>query len=271
MAQQIRSLAALAQSGQPWDDSSLPLPLATQYQAWLEAAQGSTQPHLLLQRLANYCDEMQRLRSEAGRLLSYPRLVLVYLALLLLGLGAGMQVLHSPALIKLALAFLFGLTLWAYLSTRNQDLAWSWLGQKGRSRFEQLLWCSHLAQMLDLEMDLPRACHWAAKAVSDRMVRQQAEALENRLLAGDSLAQALRSCQWDPLIGWAAEAAADHLALPKALADTSRTLEENLKEDISRTLAWLQPAALGLVGLLILATMAVFWLNYQALCLEAAQ
>ena len=60
------------------------------------------------------------------------------------------------------------------------------------------------------------------------------------------------------------------VALAGALGQASATLEENLKEDIARTLAWLQPAALAMVGALILVTMVIFWLNYQSLCLEAA-
>ncbi|MFN8608038.1 MAG: type II secretion system F family protein [Vulcanimicrobiota bacterium] len=269
LSQQIRRLAALAQSGQSWDES-VPSELSGQYRAWLEAAQGSSQPHLLLYRLAAYCDEMQRLRTEAGRLLSYPRLVLLYLGLLLVGLLVTVWMLGSAWTTSLALAGVLALSLLAYYSTRNQELAWSWLGQRGRGRFEQLLWCSHLAQMLEIDMDLPQACHWAARAVLEPEVRRQAESLEQRVLSGDSLAQALQGCDWDPLIAWAADAASDHQALAGALGQASATLEENLKEDIARTLAWLQPAALAMVGALILVTMVIFWLNYQSLCLEAA-
>lgn len=256
LSEKIRRLAALAQTGQPWDE---PL-LAGEYQAWLEVAQSSSQPHVLLQRLARYCDEVERLRTEAGRLLSYPRLVLVYLALLSLGLLWMVP----------GVAVLLGLTLGAFFWSRDPELAWRWLGRRGRARFEQVLWCGHLAQLLELGMDLPRACHWAARGVREASLRLQAEGLEERLLAGDTLAVALQPGDWEPLIVWAAEAARDHEALPGALSSTSRALEEDLREDISATLAWLQPVALSLVAVLILATMAVFWLNYQAISLQAA-
>jgi type II secretory pathway component PulF len=269
LPQQIRRLAALVQTGQPWDQG-LPEEVAQQYQAWLQAASASNQPQLLLIRLASYCEEVERTRTEAARLLNYPRLVLAQLSLLLVGLELGLLCLPSS---PLALGVLFVLLLVAggsWAASRDPNLAWQWLGQGGRGRFEQVLWCGHLAQLLDLELDLPQASHWAARTVRDPEVRGQALALEERLRSGDTLAQALEPCHWDPLIGWACEAAADHASLAQALSEASRTLEENLKEDIAVTLAWLQPAALTLVGLLVLATLGTFLINYQVLCLEAA-
>lgn len=270
LPQQIRRLAALSQTGQPWDEG-LPEEVAQQYQAWLQAAKASGQPHLLLVRLASYCEEVERMRTEAARLLNYPRLVLGQLALLLTGLELALLNLHSAPLAVGVLFVLLVVAVGLWASSRDPNLAWTWLGRGGRTRFEQVLWCGHLAQLLDLELDLPQASHWAAQAVRDPEVRAQALALEERLRSGDTLAQALQPCHWDPLIGWACEAAADHSSLVQALSEASRTLEENLKEDIAVTLAWLQPAALSLVGLLVLATMVTFWINYQVLCLEAAR
>lgn len=153
----------------------------------------------------------------------------------------------------------------------RSDQVWSWLGAGRRAQLEQVLWCGNLAQLLELEMDLPSAARWAALPVRDPGLRAQAEAVEKLLLEGSSLGQAIHKNGWDPLISWAASAGEQHQTLAGALQEAANTLEASLEEDISQTLAWLQPAALALVGGLMLVTLASFWLDYQTISLEAVR
>lgn len=261
LPQRLRRLAALARAGQAWTD--LPAQLSAEYQGWLEAAQASNSPEGLLLRLAAHCETAENLRQEVLHSLLYPRLVVVGLGLLVIGLSL---VSWSPLLVAVFLACVL-----AYWASTRSDRVWSWLGGGRRAYLEQVLWCGNLAQLLELEMDLPTACRWAALPVRDAGVRAQAAALEERLLAGCSLAEALPNHGWDPLISWAASAGEQHQTLAGALREAANTLEANLAEEMSTTLAWLQPAALGLAGSLMLVTIAAFWLKYQNISLEAVR
>ena len=264
----IRRLAALARAGQPWGKEELPERVAAEYQGWLEAARRSSKPEQILIRLAQYCEEVERLRAQVTRSLIYPRLLLVGLGLLLLGLSLTLQVVRPGVAGWLALLCLLGLTLAFYRISANPQLAWGWLGSRRRARLEAVLWCANVAHLLELELDLPTACRWAALAVRGRDVRQQTSELEESLRRGGSLSQALQGTDWDPLLVWAAEAGECHNSLAPALDEAAQSLEENIRDEMNSTTAWLQPAALAIVGLLILAALVLFWLCYQNVCLE---
>ena len=265
--QRLRKLAALASSGQAW--SELPPELSGEYQGWLEAARHSNHPGPLLLRLAAYCQSVQSLRSAVARSLLYPRLVLLGLCLVILGLLAALAYLQANSwscLLLLGLLMISGLAL---QRSRGADWVRAWFGSRRQADLEQVLWCGNLAHLLDQQLDLPRACGWAALAVRHPQVKAEALALEEKLRAGSSLGQALERNDWDPLIGWAASAGEEHDTLAAALHEAARVLETNLQEEMATTLAWLQPAALALIGGLVLLTLAVFWLNYQGISLEA--
>ncbi len=259
LPQRLRRLAALARAGQAWTD--LPPELSAEYQGWLEAARQSNHPERLLLRLAAHCEAAENLRQEVLRSLLYPRLVLVGLGLLVMGLSAAFW---SPLLVVVLL-----LCVLAYWASGRSDRVWSWLGARRLAYLEQVLWCGNLAQLLELEMDLPSACKWAALPIQDAGVRAQASALEKPLAEGSGLAEAIQPYGWAPLISWAASAGEQHQTLAGALREAAKTLESDLEEEMNRTLAWLQPAALALVGSLMLIAIGSFWLNYQTISLEA--
>lgn len=261
LPQRLRRLAALARAGQAWSD--LPPELSAEYQGWLEAAQQSNHPERLLLRLAAHCETTENLRQEVLRSLLYPRLVLVGLGLLVIGLSFAFW---SPLLVVVLVLCGF-----AYWTSGRYEQVWSWLGGRRRAYLEQVLWCGNLAQLLELEMDLPTACKWASLPIRDAEVRAQAVALEKPLLEGSSLAEAIRNHGWNPLISWAASAGEQHQTLAGALREAANILETQLEEEMSATLAWLQPAALALVGSLMLVTIASFWLHYQTVSLEAVR
>jgi type II secretory pathway component PulF len=266
LPQQLRRLAALASNGQAW--SELPPELSAEYQGWLEAARHSNHPEPLLLRLAAYCQSVQSLRSAVARSLLYPRLVLLGLCLVILGLLASLAYLQANSLSCLLLLGLLVISALAFQQTRGADWVRAWLGSRRQANLEQVLWCGNLAHLLDQQLDLPRACGWAALAVRHPRVKAQALALEENLRAGSSLGQSLERYDWDPLIGWAASAGEEHQTLAAALHEAARVLETNLREEMGSTLAWLQPAALALIGGLVMLTLAVFWLNYQSISLE---
>ncbi len=258
MPHKIRRLAALARAGQAWNE--LPPELQTDYQGWLEAARHSNHPERLLLRLAAHCEAAENLRHEVARSLLYPRLVLLGLALVTVGLGLFLA--NPWLLLSLALVAL------AYRVSASSERVWGWLGARRSAELEQLLWCENLAQLLDLDLDLPSACRWASLPVRDGHLRARAASLEACLLQGNTLAQAMKGQSWDPLIQWAALAAEEHGTLAGALHEAANTLESNLEEEVSNALAWLQPVALALVGCLVLLTLTLFWLDYQTLSLE---
>jgi len=266
---QVRRLAVLARTGQPWDEN-LPGRVGQEYRGWLEVAQHSARPDLILDRLASYCEEAELLRLRVGRALVYPRLVLLGLMFQLVALAILVQWIAPGVWLPLALLGIGALSAWSrHRMAGNARLAWGLVGSRVRSRVDQVLWCGNLSHLLAMELDLPTAVAWAARATRDPLTRAQAAALEEPLRQGSTLSQALQGGDWDPLLGWAAEAGERHAALPQALREAAQCLEDNLRDELTLVMAWLQPATLAVAGSLVMITMVLFWLSYQNAALAA--
>lgn len=266
---QIRRLAVLARTGQPWDET-MPGRISQEYRGWLEVAQHSARPYLVLSRLANYCEEAELLRLRVSHALVYPRLVLLGLLFHLVALAILVQWIAPGSWLPLALLSVGIVSAWSrHRMAGNARLAWGWVGSRMRSRVDQVLWCANLSHLLAMELDLPTAVGWAARATRDPLTRAQAAALEEPLRCGSTLSQVLQGGNWDPLLGWAAESGERHAALPHALREAAQCLEDNLRDEMALVMAWLQPATLAVAGSLVMVTMVLFWLSYQNAALAA--
>lgn len=272
---QIRRLAVLARLGLPWNE--LPESLLTPTLAhWLTAARASQQPAPILERLADYVEQSDRLRRRLRLAMAYPRLLLLLLVILL----AGTAVLVAPTLVDMArtadrswngaktaglaltAVLLGGLALAARRKMQDTPENRQRLGQRMRDQSEQILWCVSLSHLLESGQDLPWSLEAAARGLQNPQSRAQALALVGQVQAGSDLAEALATTGWDPLITWAARAGQEHGQLPRALAEAGETLESELQNGLRRALAWLQPLALLISGALVLATLLLFWMFY---------
>lgn len=281
LSQQLRRLAIMARCGQ--DFENFPASLQSEWKTWMSLVPCSPEPQTILARLADYCEQSERLRRQSRAALVYPRVVLVCLALLCLGLA----VVDGPPLVEalglksgwlrawshqvwlgLGLIPVLMLVFSVYRGLSLSSWAGRWFGRSLLSEVDQILWCSSLSHFLELEVDLGTALEWVGAAIREPGTRLVALRLSERVRSGSSLWQALEEQPWDPLIAWAARAGQEHQTLAEALSQVSQCLEETLRDRIQRQLAWLQPVALLLCGLLVALVFGIFWSAYGSASLS---
>lgn len=272
LAQRLRNLSLRTRLGLPWPDDAESAP-------WLARVSGAQNPSELLLRLSLWLEMAEHHRRQVRAAMTYPRILLitfvVQCAITLVAVWpglfratelaapesrlvrAGSLLFHTPVpvLLMLALAWFVyrGMRFWVARESELQRLA------------DQAQWCRSLALLLSEGQALGPALANSAAALEALSSRERVEQARLEVEKGGRLSAALGP-EWHRAVRAAVEWGEEREDLAPCLERAASTLDVQLGWAAERRVQILAPVLLSAMGVLVLLSLASFWVIYYWLC-----